>query len=124
MGESLFFACLKKHSIRISKTPYRVGPRRLCALQRRAGTAELAIAQTVLALICSKPAVLDNTKGGIKIKTQVNTGPVTPDTKVQFSLTTQPSYRRRPVSRVLKRMDSGYRHAGMTKKDYSFVLSL
>ena len=45
------------------RPPYRVGLRRLCALQRRAGAAELASAQTVLALFRSKPPVLDNTKG-------------------------------------------------------------
>ena len=45
-----------------------VGLRRLCALQLRAGAAELAIAQTVLALLRSKPPVLDNTKGDIRSK--------------------------------------------------------
>ena len=43
--------------------PCCVGLRHLCALQLRAGAAELAIAQTVLALIHSKPLVLDNPKG-------------------------------------------------------------
>ena len=52
------------------RPPYRVGLRLLCALQRRAGAAELAIAQTVLALFRSKPAVLDNTKGVVRSKTR------------------------------------------------------
>ena len=65
------------------RPPYRVGLRLLCALQLIAGAAELAIAQTVLALFHSKPAVLDNTKGIIKIKTQVNTCKQAPETNVQ-----------------------------------------
>ena len=68
MGEYLFFECPKKRYQK-ERPPCRVGLRLLCALQRRAGAAELAIAQTVLALIRSKPAVLDNTKGILRSKT-------------------------------------------------------
>ena len=62
------FLCVAKEKGPKERPPYRVGLRRLCALQRRAGAAELAIAQTVLALIRSKPAVLDNTKGVVRSK--------------------------------------------------------
>ncbi|MEN8712475.1 MAG: hypothetical protein ABF326_09790 [Arenicellales bacterium] len=57
-----------KEKVPKERPPYRVGLRLLCALQRRAGAAELAIAQTVLALIRSSLPVLDNTKG-IEVKT-------------------------------------------------------
>ena len=58
---------MTKEKVPKEKPAYRVGLRLLCALQLRAGAAELAIAQTVLALFRSKPPVLDNTKGdGVK----------------------------------------------------------
>ena len=72
MGETLFFAWPKKR-YKKERPPYRVGLRRLCALQPRAVAADLAIAQTVLAQFRSKLAVLDNTKGVIKINNKVNT---------------------------------------------------
>ena len=59
---------MAKEKVPKERPPYRVGLRLLCALQRRAGTAELAIAQTVLALFRSTPAVLDNTKGKVEAK--------------------------------------------------------
>ena len=61
---------MAKEKVPKERPPYRVGLRRLCALQPGAGAAELAIAQTVLALFRSKPAVLDNTKGIVKSKTK------------------------------------------------------
>ena len=67
------FLCVAKEKGPKERPPYRVGLRRLCALQPRAGAAELAIAQTVLAQFRSKLAVLDNTKGVIKINNKVNT---------------------------------------------------
>ena len=79
------------------RPPYRVGLRLLCALQLRAGAAELAIAQTVLALFRSKPAVLDNTKGST-----VKTWSIAADVEVETSNEKRSSYRRRPVSRKSK----------------------
>ena len=72
MGETLFFAWPKKGSKR--KAPYRVGLRLLCALHLRAGAAELATAQTVLAHFRSKLPVLDNTKGIVRSKTKTKPG--------------------------------------------------
>ena len=56
-------------------------------------------AQTVLALIRSKPAVLDNTKGAVRSKTGQN---LLGDNSYvcRNVLTAQPSYRCRPVSRI------------------------
>ena len=64
------FLYVAKEKVPKERPPYRVGLRLLCALQPRAGAAELAIAQTVLALFRSKPAVLDNTKGIIRSTTK------------------------------------------------------
>ena len=68
---------MAKEKVPKERPPYRVGLRLLCALQLSAGAAELAIAQTVLALIRSKLAVLDNTKGQVKYN-QVKTRSVVP----------------------------------------------
>ena len=59
---------LAKEKVPKERPPSRVGLRLLCALQLRMGAAELAIAQTVIALFRSKPPVLDNTKG-VAVKT-------------------------------------------------------
>ena len=63
------------------RPPYRAGLQLLCALQLRAGAAELANAQTVLAHFRSKLAVLDNTKGN-----DVKTESVTPCKLIQLPL--------------------------------------
>jgi hypothetical protein len=57
-----------KEKVPKERPPCRVGLRLLCALQLTAGAAELAIAQTVLALFRSKLPVLDNTKGKVRSK--------------------------------------------------------
>ena len=67
MGDYIFL-CMAKEKGPKERPPCRVGLRLLCALQPRAGAAELAIAQTVLALIHSKLPVLDNTKGKVRSK--------------------------------------------------------
>jgi hypothetical protein len=58
-----FFCRQKKRTKEKPPLPYRVGLRLLCAFQPRPAAAELAIAQTVLALLRSKLPVLDNAKG-------------------------------------------------------------
>ena len=79
------FLCVAKEKGPKERPPYRVGLRLLCALQPRAGAAELAIAQTVLALFRSKPAVLDNTKGALRSKTRSKSGSVAPDIQMYSS---------------------------------------
>ena len=59
---------MAKEKVLKERPPYRVGLRLLCALHIRAGAAELAIAQRVLALIRSSLTVLDNTKGILRSK--------------------------------------------------------
>ena len=63
-----------KEKVPKERPPYRVGLRRLCALQLIAGAAELAIAQTVLALFRSKLPVLDNTKWEVRSKPRSTPG--------------------------------------------------
>ena len=63
---------MAKEKVPKERPPYCVGLRRLCVLQLKAGAAELAIAQTVLALFRSKLPVLDNTKGDV-VKTKIKT---------------------------------------------------
>ena len=76
MGFALYgrvsFLCVGKEKVPKERPPCRVGLQRLCALQLSAGAAELAIAQTVLALFRSKLPVLDNTKGDV-VKTKIKT---------------------------------------------------
>ena len=66
MGEYLFFAWLKK-KVPKERPPCLVSLRLLCALQLRAGAAELAIAQTVLTLVRSNLPVLEH-KRGVAVK--------------------------------------------------------
>ena len=99
------FLCVAKEKIPKERPPCRVGLRLLCALQLRAGAAELAIAQTVLALFHSKPPVLDNTKG-VAVKIWL----VAPEIEIQTSIAKCSSYRRRLVSRIINmsnKIDSG-----------------
>ena len=63
---------MAKEKVAKERPPYRVGLRRFCALQLRAGAAELAIAQTILALFRTKLPVLDNTKGVVRSKQNQN----------------------------------------------------
>ena len=96
---------MAKEKVPKEKPPYRVGLRRLCPLQLRTDAAELAIAQTVLALFRSNLPVLDNTKG-----VAVKIWPVAPEIEVQTSKAKCSSYRRRPVSRIINmsnKIDSG-----------------
>ena len=79
------FLCVAKEKGPKERPPYCVGLRLLCALQLTAGAAELAIAQTVLALFRSKPAVLDNTKGALRSKTRSKSGLVAPDIQMYSS---------------------------------------
>jgi len=59
----------------------------LCA-SAYSGRCGTRCAQTVLALIRSKPAVLDNTKGKGKIKDNIKTGSVVPELFITSPLTT------------------------------------
>ena len=83
------------------RPPYRVGLRRLCALQPRAGAAELAIAQTVLAQFRSKLAVLDNTTGTITSTTKSTTR-MAADTVCH---TSSPLFRHTSVDRYQERVN-------------------
>ena len=112
------FLCLSKEKVPKERPPYRVGLRLLCALHIRAGAAELAIAQTVLALFRSKPAVLDNTKGARRSKQRSK--------PVRWRLIQYykhrkflPSYRRMPVSRNCKK--NGFRLETCRNDDRSLI---
>ena len=68
------FLCVAKEKVPKERPPYCIGLRLLCALQLRAGAAELAIAQTVLALFRTKLPVLVNTKGILRSTTKSKSG--------------------------------------------------